>query len=482
MLPKHENLILRDKVLLYNNLASLNNCNGRLLAELQIFPSICLNFEFEILGESSYPLPSIFAPRDTTEQIIGHIFLLKNLAFNRERSDIGPQKVLSGISGEANYNNIDSKAHFFEFYLPNCRIQYTSGGQINLNKRVEESNTGKEVSWELGGEGRRVEISLDNNWSIRLEIDKKSLKWLNPNTQNTGTFITTSGKLYQPKYDATKPETFTKLEEVTTQEALKNINYLSLLLSFANGGFLSPLYLKSSKFYLDSDPIRPQSACVIPSRITPIEQLGITWVTNNSNLSVYLSCLNSFKKMQQNKYWQDTFKFALIQYFQAVQTYTYWPIQASALGAALERLSYTLLVEEESNSQLRADHELLFEIRKKDKAKSRWKDLKYKKTDDKFLSVTGIRLSLILEKIGLINDLNPDQIQTFLDIRNDAVHPKQGGISPEQRDEVLSRAIMWVDEILLWRLGYDGQYFDRLEHWLTSISPRYDLTKRDPSW
>jgi hypothetical protein len=41
---------------------------------------------------------------------------------------------------------------------------------------------------------------------------------------------------------------------------------------------------------------------------------------------------------------------------------------------------------------------------------------------------------------------------------------------------------MWVDEILLWRLGYDGQYFDRLEHWLTSISPRYDLTKRDPSW
>jgi hypothetical protein len=203
----------------------------------------------------------------------------------------------------------------------------------------------------------------------------------------------------------------------------------------------------------------------------------------------YLTCLNSFAIMQQQKYWRDTFEFVLIQYFQAVRynqynsSNTHWPIQASSLGAALERLSYTILVEEETNIRLKSDHELLFDITKGIEAKSRWRNLpKYKKSDSNSLSSTGIRLSLLLEKIGLISDINPDNIQIFLNVRNDAVHPKQGTITQSQRDEMLGRAMMWVDEILLWRLGYDGEYLDRSKNWRTSISPRFNLTTRDPSW
>jgi hypothetical protein len=490
MLPKHENLVLKDKFLLYNNIAKINDCEGRLLAELQVFPSVRLTFEFEILGKHQYRLPCIFSDDDLSKSIIGNIFEIKKPFFNRRQEDIGPQVILSGIANESTYGDIGDPAHLFKFYLPNCRVQCTSGGQNYLNKIVEEDNTGQEVFRGQGHEGKYIEFSLDEKWNIRLDITKNVLDWLDSKNQNIGTLITTAGKLYQPGYDYKKPETCLQLEEIKSEDAVKQLNNLSLLLSFANGGFVSPLYIEGSKFHVNFPKTRPQFASVrSPYQITPIEHLGTTWVTEYSDLEKYLTCLNSFAIMQQQKYWRDTFEFVLIQYFQAVRynqynsSNTHWPIQASSLGAALERLSYTILVEEETNIRLKSDHELLFDITKGIEAKSRWRNLpKYKKSDSNSLSSTGIRLSLLLEKIGLISDINPDNIQIFLNVRNDAVHPKQGTITQSQRDEMLGRAMMWVDEILLWRLGYDGEYLDRSKNWRTSISPRFNLTTRDPSW
>jgi len=51
MLPKKENLILTDKLVIYNNFAKINDCEGRLLAELQIYPTPRIIWDFEILGE-----------------------------------------------------------------------------------------------------------------------------------------------------------------------------------------------------------------------------------------------------------------------------------------------------------------------------------------------------------------------------------------------------------------------------------------------
>ena len=94
--------------------------------------------------------------------------------------------------------------------------------------------------------------------------------------------------------------------------------------------------------------------------------------------------------------------------------------------------------------------------------------------------MTGIRLSLLLERIGLINDINPDKIQSFLDVRNDAVHPRVGTMTDEQRWPLIKQAIQWIDEVLLWRLGYSGEYLDRTQG--ISINSRYDLSLRDPNW
>ena len=65
------------------------------------------------------------------------------------------------------------------------------------------------------------------------------------------------------------------------------------------------------------------------------------------------------------------------------------------MGAALERLSHMILIDEETNQQKKSSYELLFNI-KKDKEENKqyaqyWKCLKYKKGNGDYLSQTGIR-------------------------------------------------------------------------------------------
>lgn len=153
-----------------------------------------------------------------------------------------------------------------------------------------------------------------------------------------------------------------------------------------------------------------------------------------------------------------------------------WTVVASSVGAALERLSYAILVEDEVNSCEKAAHELLFD----NKVNKQWSSSEFKKSDGNRLSATGIRLSLLLKRIGLTSDRDPDTIQDFLSVRNESVHPKPGNMTNEQRHNCLSRAAQWSDEVLLWRLGYNGKYMSRERR--TSISPRYDLSVRSPDW
>jgi len=88
-------------------------------------------------------------------------------------------------------------------------------------------------------------------------------------------------------------------------------------------------------------------------------------------------------------------------------------------------------------------------------------------------------------------------VQTFLDVRNDAVHPKVGGMTLDRRWRSIFQGIQWIDEVLLWRLGYDGKYLDRITSAAIrfpvagstpitlstlEITPRYDVSSRDPNW
>jgi hypothetical protein len=75
-------------------------------------------------------------------------------------------------------------------------------------------------------------------------------------------------------------------------------------------------------------------------------------------------------------------------------------------------------------------------------------------------------------------------VENFVDIRNNSTHAKTKLIplTEIQQWEVVLRAVQWVDEALLWRLGYEGQYRERNLRSDQGIQRRYDLSRRDSSW
>ncbi|MEA5551380.1 hypothetical protein VB713_10390 [Anabaena cylindrica UHCC 0172] len=481
MLPQDKDLILKEKVKLYNNIGKINDCEGRLLAELEIYPTPRINWDFEIIGNVECDVPRSAAFQSVPlNPLKGYSFSIDEPFYSGDYSTvIGPVRAMRGSTAQALYGDIDKTANIFTFYLPNTRFQLTSNGQKGLITQTTETATGKQV--ELKTAGKCIDLPIDDTWNISLEIRNEALEWLKPENRNIGTLITTVGQLYQRKYKATEPETFSELQTITLKDILDRLKNLNWVLSYANGGYLGSLYVQGEQYTEDIfHHVITSCAVAQASQTTPLEQLGYSWITSYSDLTDYLKCFSTFERMIQKTFWKDTFEFVLNQYFQATRPMT-WEITASSAGAALERLSYTILVEEEIDATKKANYELLFDISKNKEAKQYWNLLsKYQKTDEKYLSVTGIRLSLLLERIGLFCDINPDKIQSFLDVRNDAVHPRVGTMTTEQRWTLIRQAIQWIDEVLLWRIGYSGEYLDRSQG--ISINPRYDLSLRDSSW
>ncbi len=324
-----------------------------------------------------------------------------------------------------------------------------------------------------------------------MEICKEALEWLNPDNRNIGTFITTIGTLSQTKSNGSDPESSSELEMITLRDALGRIKNLSRLISYVNGGYLGPLYVEGYKISQDEmNPIEISSAVALSFQTTPLEQLGESWLTEFSDLNELLGCFPVFERMMNSPLWQETFDFTLIQYFQAIQHTQSWQVRASAIGSALERLSYMILVVEEKDSEKKSEHEMLFENKRPKGYDQRWKNGekngKYKRKDESgkeiYLSSTGIRLSCLLERIGLLQDIEANSIQDFLNVRNDAVHPRQNDMNIDRRLQLIRKALQWIDEVLLWRIGYKGQYLDRTQEWTTPRHQRYNLELRDSSW
>lgn len=482
MLPKDKDLLLKEKVKLYNNIANLNDCEGRLLAELEVYPTPRIVWEFEMLGDIQCNFP--YAAAWKSEQLnplMGHGFSIREPKSSGSSSDIvGPLEAIRGSTAEAVYGDMEAVAHRFIFYLPNTYLQFKSIRQDTWIKSVRKAGRERELG--LAEEGRSVESPMDDTWSIKLYIRTDTLAWLDPRNRNTGTFITTVGNLYQPKYNATEPETFSELQTITLSNALERLKHLSRLLSYANGGYIGPLYIEGLLIQDGSHSVQPSCAVAQAFHTTPLEQLCYSWVTQVSDLRVYMECLPAFERMMQNPSWKETFDFTLAQYFQATRPISVWQVVASASGAALERLSYTVLVEEETNASRKADCELLFD-RQSQVARQRWN--LGRNPGQENVSVTGKRLRLLLERIGITksrgyNDI--DDVPLFLEVRNDAVHPRVGSMTMEQRGKLINQAIQWIDEVLLWRFGYSGEYLDRIQQPGNSTNPRYDLALRDSSW
>jgi len=135
------------------------------------------------------------------------------------------------------------------------------------------------------------------------------------------------------------------------------------------------------------------------------------------------------------------------------------------------------LVLDQENEELKQKHALLFNPRQTSQAKKAWN------LRNGNLSVK--RLQLLLETIGLTKERGYDDIedvQAFVRLRNDAVHIETSDIPLERVDKSFRQALQWLEEVLLWRLGYAGRYADRTSYFSTSTKPRYDCDLRNPNW
>jgi hypothetical protein len=446
---KPEDIILKESIALYNNLANTGSSRGRLSSELEIYPSPRINWEYEALGNR------IREP-DTLDTVLIHPLVGKR--FTIEHPYISNQGwstlsrpsslVFKGYAPQAMSGDLNFLGDGFQFYIPNARFQQINLiGQIPLVKVSRYTKDGVTHDTREGSEGRFVVEPLDDDWEVLFETRQNALEWLDPLQSNIGTLITTFGCLRKRKKGRPKLQ-------IHFLDAINSIHSLCLLLSFANGGYLNPLYIlgyqtgKKLKF----------ATIVLASKTTPLELLGNTWLTIESDLPAFIRCFSAFEKMGGLNYWSEGFDLILSWYFQAIQPQSNrvgkpWPIIANALGAALERLSNIIL-----------ENEL----------------------DVKGLKDLSDRIEHLLEIIGITqargyNDIN--SIKDFIKIRNNATHPQvKGRYTHPQISQILWRAMQWVEEILLWRLGYSGKYQERSQPYPTSINNRYNLGTRDPNW
>jgi hypothetical protein len=493
LFPK--DLFLKKKIKLYNNIAKVNSCEGRLLVELEVYPYPRITWEFEVLGDTEHnSSDNIFKPETTNEihSFSGYGFSIKKPYWHTIPFDDTGGCLIEGNAAQVFYSDIEDTAHKFTFYLPNTRFQFINKRQYSIRKKIKtslQSSLNHRDNIDVDDflalrDGKFISTAIDDTWSIGLQIWNESLDWLDPKARNTGTLITATGELFQ---HTQTEKSFPELQQISLSDALERLKKFSWFLAYANGGYLGPLYITGHEYNnnINLPQFTQKCTTVLSYPTTALEQLGTTWITKDSNLEAYVRCFSNFEKMMETT-WKDAFHFVLAQYFQAVQPdRVAWQIVASATGTALERLSYAILIEDENDESEKSKHKLLFEVRTSKEYKNIWNcGDKYERESGKnYYPKTVIRISCLLERVGLRDDAKElEAIQTFVSVRNDAVHPIARGFRSEVLSSAINKAIQWIDEILLWRFEYNGEYLDRSKNPGHSIKPRYDLSLRNPDW
>lgn len=458
MIPNTSDMLLRESIPLFDNVASSGDCSGRLSASLEIGPSPRIVWGFESLGNSA-------CEPQSSKGVLENPFLAEG--FNMPKPLIlrqqwgglgGPARVFfSGVANEVIYGDPSRRANSFQFILPNARFVHTNlTGQLFIEKSITVRGLKPKRYPEGGTEGRLLQASLDENWRIELDTRSDALEWLNPNRNNSGTLLTTVGVLYSRKTRKTKAAA-RKLPRrtIAIDTALRNLTVLGILLSFANGGRVAPIFVRA----LSSAKAIPYSCKIIPFRTTPLELLGGSWLTIDSDLRQYVEGIGVLLRMADSPHWMEALPLVMEWYFQAIQPESAqsrgkpWPVVANALGTALERLSHSIVVRE---------------------------------FNTRGLSSATERIETLLTRMGLTRARgfsDVEDVAPFIGVRNDATHPRpSANISASERNRLLVKAVQWVEESLLWRLGYAGKYRDRSREVAASIKPRYDLKTRLSNW
>ncbi|WP_353929409.1 hypothetical protein WJM97_13920 [Okeanomitos corallinicola TIOX110] len=471
-LDDEDNLIAQQQdIELFNNIGYLDDFEGRLTVWLTINPTPRIRWEFEV-ARGDYRFiekpKRLVSWEDTSPSLV--VFAPK------AHSSVGCRSQMSGYAEKVIYGNIDTLAHYFNFYLPNTDfIRQATGG--NFQDFINNFN-------------QPLKANLGNGWTVELFTNEHALKWLDPRQVNQGSMITLKIQLFDTDKD--NIDKIQNLRVKSILDASKIFYELCLMLSYINGGYVQPIYLTANKAGLNERHQR--SSLAISQLISPIEEVGKSFLRNYGieDLLNFINCFSNFQKMRQLPHWQEKWILILEWYFQAIPRISerrrnpLLPVVVNALGTLLENLARIILVDDELDQVKRDIKEKQFERDKKYLKKI--KDLGLEKygfnleNEWKEDGLARYRLRLLLKRIGINNE--EDNIKNFVRIRNNATHAKNDDLNLDimKQHEVVWTATQWVDEIILWRLGYNGQYKQRSLKTDKPINPRYDLSLRDCDW
>jgi hypothetical protein len=438
----------QEDIELFSNIGCLDTFEGRLTVWLSINQTPRVRWEFEVArGDYTFDALSLDTPPNKLTSWDGSNpqLVVENPIFTYRGG-----RRRQGYAKQVLYGDVGANAHYFDFYIPNTDfIREATGDELEA------------ITEALGNESFKVEIG--NDWSIEIFTVQEVLNWLKPKKQNRGSMITLKMCLFQTKQASTGVR---DLEVKSLMEAKQLISNLCLMLSYANGGYVQPVYVIANKFVETStEQIIAENVAALAEAplISPQEELGQGFIRSYGikDLLNFIKCFPSFQRMLQTPHWREKWLVILEWYFQAIPKLSgrrrnaLLPVVANALGTLLENIAKLILVDEEPNPTQRKTY-------KKSNAEGRIKEL--------------------LNRIGISGE--DTVVKNFVAIRNNSTHAKTTSIplTDRQQWEVVLRAVQWVDEALLWRLGYEGQYRERNLSSDQGIEPRYDLSRRDSSW
>lgn len=439
----------QEDVELFNNIGHLDNLEGRLTVWLTINQTPRVHWEFEAArGEYNFDSLSFDPPQKLTSWDGSDPQLVVGKPTFTFRG--GQRRQSRGYAERALYGDINADAHYFDFYLPNTDfLREATGSDLEA------------ITKALKCESFVVEIS--NDWSVELSTNQDALNWLKPEVQNRGSMITLKVRLFQTKQPSTKIQ---DLSNMPLSDASKTLSDLCLMISYINGGYVKPIYAIVKKFVnLETDQIVIEDVASLAEAplIVPQEELGQGFIRcfGMKDLLDFVQCFPAFQRMLQTPHWKGTWIVLLEWYFQAIprpsgrRRNVLLPVVANALGTLLENLVRIILVEEGTLSNTQFNRKGYY-------LKHRIKDL--------------------LSRLRIVGD--DSVVDHFVAIRNNSTHAKSTALSltDMQQWEVVQKAVQWVDEVVLWRLGYGGQYRKRSLYSTQGIQPRYDLSRRDPNW
>jgi hypothetical protein len=434
---------------LFNNVGNFDNVEGRLTVWLAISQTPRVHWEFEV-ARGEYNLDSLtLSPQKLTSWSGSN----PQLVIDKPTVTFcgGARKQIRGYAEQALYGDINIGAHYFDFYLPNTDfMREATGGNLAATMQALDSKS--------------FIVEINNDWSVELS----------PELQNRGSMITLKVRLFQTKQPSAKVQDLLK---ISLADANKIISDLCLMLSYINGGYVKSVYGIAKKFIKnDNDRISIEYVAALAETplILPQEELGQSCIRHFgiNDLLSFIRCFPAFQAMLNTVYWREKWVVLLEWYFQAIPRLTgrrrnvLLPVVANALGALLENLARIILFDEEK---------ILTEECSK--------YLKVIKTQNPKRNLTlKERINLLLHCMCTSDQ---ELVNNFVDIRNNSTHAtsKKLSLTPIQQWEVVWKTVQWVDEIILWRIGYAGEFYrDRGLKTVGGIKPHYNLSSRNPIW